>query len=129
MSVIKTVRNRLALRKAATSDESCGSLGTDSAPHPVIKKLTLNGIPGIFNAPVCMAIYNQVFEEERALDKRLTCQSTRFRGSGSSPGRPKGGFRRAETASQPVFWLKHDSPLRKWAFALKDHARHGSIWG
>src|SRR5262249_41045231 len=40
---------------AAGVTESCYFLGTDSAPHPVAKKLALNGIPGIFNAPVAMA--------------------------------------------------------------------------
>ncbi len=69
MPVIKTETDRQALRKAATSGEACYFLGTDSAPHPVAKKLALNGIPGIFNAPVAMATYAKVFEEENALDK------------------------------------------------------------
>ena len=57
------------LRKAATGGEACYFLGTNSAPHPVKKKLSTNGIPGIYNAPVCMAVYAKVFEEEDALDK------------------------------------------------------------
>jgi dihydroorotase len=69
MPVIKTARDRAALRKAATSGEACYFLGTDSAPHPVAKKLALNGIPGIFNAPVAIESYAKVFEEEGALDK------------------------------------------------------------
>jgi dihydroorotase len=69
MPVIKTARDRDALRKAATSGEACYFLGTDSAPHPVAKKLALNGIPGIFNAPVAIESYAKVFEEEGALDK------------------------------------------------------------
>jgi dihydroorotase len=69
MPVIKTERDRQALRKAATSGERCYFLGTDSAPHPVAKKLALNGIPGIFNAPVAMASYAKTFEEESALDR------------------------------------------------------------
>jgi dihydroorotase len=69
MPVIKTEADRQALRKAATSGAGCFFLGTDSAPHPVAKKLAVNGIPGIFNAPVAMAIYAKVFEEENALDK------------------------------------------------------------
>jgi dihydroorotase len=69
MPVIKTERDRQALRKAATSGEPCYFLGTDSAPHPVAKKLSVNGIPGIFNAPVALAIYVKIFEEEGALDK------------------------------------------------------------
>jgi dihydroorotase len=69
MPVIKTAKDRTALRKAATSGESCYFLGTDSAPHPMAKKLTLNGIPGLFNAPVAIETYAKVFEEEGALDK------------------------------------------------------------
>ncbi len=33
------------------------------------KKLALNGIPGMFNAPVAIETYAKVFEEEGALDK------------------------------------------------------------
>jgi dihydroorotase len=69
MPVIKTERDRQALRQAATSGEACYFLGTDSAPHPIASKLSVNGIPGIFNAPVAMAVYAKVFEEEGALDK------------------------------------------------------------
>jgi dihydroorotase len=69
MPVLKTEADRQALRKAATSGEACYFLGTDSAPHPYAKKVSTNGIPGIFNAPVCLAVYAKVFEEEGALDK------------------------------------------------------------
>jgi dihydroorotase len=69
MPVIKTAKDRTALRKAATSGEACYFLGTDSAPHPVAKKLAINGIPGLFNAPVALATYAKVFEEENALGK------------------------------------------------------------
>src|ERR1700681_3819184 len=69
MPVIKTARDRAALRKAATSGESCYFLGTDSAPHPVARKLSTNGVPGMFNAPVALETYARVFEEEGALDK------------------------------------------------------------
>jgi dihydroorotase len=69
MPVIKTARDRDALRQAATSGESCFFLGTDSAPHPVTRKLADNGVPGMFNAPVAIETYAKVFEEEGALDK------------------------------------------------------------
>ena len=69
MPVIKTEKDRLALRKAATSGEACYFLGTDSAPHPVARKLAVNGIPGLFNAPVAIETYAKVFDEEGALDK------------------------------------------------------------
>ncbi len=69
MPVIKTAKDRAALRKAATSGESCYFLGTDSAPHPMSKKVAVNGIPGLFNAPVAIETYARVFDEEGALDK------------------------------------------------------------
>jgi dihydroorotase len=69
MPVIKTARDRDALRKAATSGESCYFLGTDSAPHPYARKVNVNGIPGMFNSPVAIETYAKVFEEEGALDK------------------------------------------------------------
>ncbi len=33
------------------------------------KKLAMNGIPGLFNAPVAIETYAKVFEEEGALDQ------------------------------------------------------------
>ena len=33
------------------------------------RKLAVNGIPGMFNAPVAIETYAKVFEEEGALDK------------------------------------------------------------
>ncbi len=67
MPVLKRASDRLALRKAATSGDPCFFLGTDSAPHPVAKKLDPTGIPGLFNSPVAIESYAQVFEEEGAL--------------------------------------------------------------
>src|ERR1700689_573048 len=69
MPVIKAAADREALRKAATSGASCYFLGTDSAPHPFARKIAVSSVPGIFNAPVALATYAQVFEEEGALDK------------------------------------------------------------
>jgi dihydroorotase len=69
MPVIKTARDREALRKAATSGAACYFLGTDSAPHPYAKKVSMSGTPGMFNAPVALETYTQIFEEEGALDK------------------------------------------------------------
>jgi dihydroorotase len=69
MPVIKTEPDRLALRRAATSGEACYFLGTDSAPHPMSRKVAVNGVPGVFNAPVALETYARVFEEENALDK------------------------------------------------------------
>jgi dihydroorotase len=69
MPVIKTEKDRQALRKAATSGEASFFLGTDSAPHPVTKKLAVNGIPGLFNSPVAIETYAKIFDEEGALHK------------------------------------------------------------
>jgi dihydroorotase len=69
MPVIKRREDRDALRKAATSGASCYFLGTDSAPHPVARKLNTVGVPGVFNSPVAIESYAQVFAEENALDK------------------------------------------------------------
>ena len=69
MPVIKAAADREALRKAATSGAPCYFLGTDSAPHPFARKIAVSSVPGIFNAPVALATYAQVFEEEGALDR------------------------------------------------------------
>jgi len=69
MPVIKTGRDKTALRQAAASGKPCYFLGTDSAPHPYAKKVSVSGIPGMFNAPVAIETYAQVFEEEGALDR------------------------------------------------------------
>ena len=69
MPVIKTETDRLALREAATSGDACFFLGTDSAPHPMSRKLAQVGIPGIFAAPVAIESYAKIFEEEGKLDK------------------------------------------------------------
>jgi len=69
MPVIKRREDRDALRKAATSGASCYFLGTDSAPHPVTRKLNVIGAAGLFNSPVAIESYAQVFAEENALDK------------------------------------------------------------
>jgi dihydroorotase len=67
--VIKTAKDRAALRSAATSGDGNFFLGTDSAPHAVKRKLDVVGAAGLFNAPVAIESYAQVFAEENALDK------------------------------------------------------------
>jgi dihydroorotase len=69
MPVIKRREDRDAIRKAATSGHPAFFLGTDSAPHPLSRKLNTVGVPGIFNAPVAIESYAQVFAEENTLDK------------------------------------------------------------
>jgi dihydroorotase len=69
LPVAKREVHRLALRRAATSGSTAFFLGTDSAPHPVAAKETSCGCAGIYNAPVALACYAQVFAEEGALDR------------------------------------------------------------
>jgi dihydroorotase len=69
LPVAKREVHRLALRRAATSGSAAFFLGTDSAPHPVAAKEAACGCAGIFNAPVALACYAQVFAEEAALDR------------------------------------------------------------
>jgi dihydroorotase len=68
LPVAKRERHRLALRRAATSGESCFFLGTDTAPHARSSKETACGCAGIFVGPVALQTYAQVFDEENALD-------------------------------------------------------------
>jgi dihydroorotase len=67
LPVAKREEDRLALRKAACSGQTCFFLGTDSAPHLVGAKERECGSAGIFNAPIALPCYATVFEEEGAL--------------------------------------------------------------
>jgi dihydroorotase len=69
LPVAKRETHRLALRRAIASGSSKFFLGTDSAPHPISAKEAECGCAGIFNAPVALPAYAQVFDEEGALDK------------------------------------------------------------
>ncbi|HWG04655.1 MAG TPA: dihydroorotase, partial [Beijerinckiaceae bacterium] len=69
MPVIKTETDRLALLDAATSGDPMFFLGTDSAPHSVAKKLAVVGAAGLFNAPVAIETYAEVFDQVDKLDK------------------------------------------------------------
>jgi dihydroorotase len=51
-----------------TSGSAQFFLGTDTAPHTADTKECACGCAGIFNAPVAMQVYTQIFAEERALD-------------------------------------------------------------
>jgi dihydroorotase len=99
--VIKTARDRDALRKAATSGESCYFLGTDSAPHPVARKLSVNGIPDMFNAPVAIETYAKVFEEEGALDKLEAFASLNGPKHYKLPVKPRPSRSRKSPGSRP----------------------------
>lgn len=70
LPVLKREKHRAALVEAITSSDSGRFfLGTDSAPHERGKKESSCGCAGAFNAPVALAVYASVFEQENALDK------------------------------------------------------------
>jgi dihydroorotase len=69
LPIAKREVHRLALRRAATSGKPAFFLGTDTAPHTTDTKECACGCAGIFNAPVAMQVYAQVFAEEGALDR------------------------------------------------------------
>jgi dihydroorotase len=69
LPIAKREEHRLALRRAATSGNAAFFLGTDTAPHTADTKECACGCAGIFNAPVAMQVYAQVFAEENALDR------------------------------------------------------------
>jgi dihydroorotase len=69
LPIAKREEHRLALRRAATSGNAAFFLGTDTAPHTADTKECACGCAGIFNAPVAMQVYAQVFAEEGALDR------------------------------------------------------------
>ena len=69
LPIAKREEHRLALRRAATSDGAQFFLGTDTAPHTTDTKECACGCAGVFNAPVAMQVYAQVFAEEGRLDR------------------------------------------------------------
>jgi dihydroorotase len=68
LPIAKREEHRQALRRAATTG-SRFFLGTDTAPHTADTKECACGCAGIFNAPVALQVYAQVFAEEGALDR------------------------------------------------------------
>jgi dihydroorotase len=69
LPIAKREEHRLALRRAATSDSASFFLGTDTAPHTTDTKECACGCAGVFNAPVALQVYAQVFAEEGRLDR------------------------------------------------------------
>jgi dihydroorotase len=69
LPVAKRESHRLALRKAATSGETCFFLGTDTAPHPRGAKQAECCSAGIFGGASALETYVQVFDEEGVLDR------------------------------------------------------------
>lgn len=69
LPILKHENDQKALREAATSGNPKFFAGTDSAPHSLSSKENACGCAGIYSAPYAVALYAQVFDEMRKLDK------------------------------------------------------------
>jgi len=67
--LVKKREDRERLRDMAKKGLPFVSAGTDSAPHPENKKFSSCCAFGVFNAPVAVEMYTQVFDELGCLDK------------------------------------------------------------
>ncbi len=67
--LVKTRADRERVRDIARKGLPFVSAGTDSAPHPETKKFSSSVVFGVFNSPVAVEIYTQVFDELGCLDK------------------------------------------------------------
>jgi dihydroorotase len=69
LPILKSAEDQRAIIEAAISGNPKFFAGTDSAPHLLSRKQGGIAPAGIFNAPVAMAVYAQVFEDHHALDR------------------------------------------------------------
>ena len=67
--LVKRREDRERLRDMLRKGLTFVSAGTDSAPHPESKKFSSCCAFGVFNSPVAVEMYAQVFDEIDALDK------------------------------------------------------------
>ena len=67
LPIVKREAHRQALVAAVCSGDAHYFLGTDSAPHLIASKETECGCAGIYNAPVALATYAEVFAAHHAL--------------------------------------------------------------
>ena len=67
LPILKKMEDKEALKNAAISGKKNFFLGTDSAPHIEINKLSCCGCAGIFNSPVAIEIITEIFEENNCL--------------------------------------------------------------
>lgn len=69
LPVAKRQTHQMALRAAATSNDTRFFLGTDSAPHIDANKISVCGCAGCFTATNTMSILAHVFDNEKALPR------------------------------------------------------------
>ncbi len=111
--LVKTAKDRAAVRAAATSGQSCYFLGTDSAPHVQTQKYCATAKAGIFTAPVAITGYAAVFEAENALD-RLEAFASHH--GANHYGMPINDdhitLRKTEDAQYPKHWATSEGDIR-----------------
>ena len=81
--LVKTSADRERVRDIATKGLPFISAGTDSAPHPENRKFSSCCVFGVFNSPVALELYTQIFDELGCLDKLenfLSVNGPRFYG-------------------------------------------------
>ena len=67
--LVKTAHDRERLLEMVKKGLPFVSAGTDTAPHPEAKKFSSCCAFGVFNSPVALEVYTQVFDELGALEK------------------------------------------------------------
>jgi len=67
--LVKTNADRERVRDIATKGLPFVFAGSDSAPHPESKKFSSCCVFGVFNSPVALELYTQIFDELGCLDK------------------------------------------------------------
>lgn len=67
--VLKRESDMIALRELAMSGHKKVSFGSDSAPHPLEKKLSASGAAGVFSAPYLLEALASLFASYDALDR------------------------------------------------------------
>lgn len=77
LPLLQTASDRESLVEAATGGESCFFLGTDSAPHPRVRKECACCSAGVYSAHAAIELYAEVFDGVGRLD-RLEDFASRF---------------------------------------------------
>jgi dihydroorotase len=87
--VLKTARDRDALREAAMRGEARLFFGSDSAPHPKAAKEGARAASGIYSSPTAVAALAGLFDEAGALEALegfLSRRGAAFYGLGQAEG-------------------------------------------
>lgn len=69
--ILKTKEDQDAIAKEILSGNPKFFAGTDSAPHPKIKKESHRGPAGVFSAPIAIELYLTFFEQNHCFDKNI----------------------------------------------------------